>query len=63
MDEAGEKASNPSFARAARLRVWNRYMDPESFKSGRGVFKDPMGHVSKTEPEVLEQDLGSDFFG
>jgi hypothetical protein len=61
MDEAGHKASNPTFARAARIRVFNRYIHPEQ-ASGKGVYKDPVVTV-KSEPEVQERDLGANFFG
>lgn len=63
MDEVGSKASNPVFANAARLRVLNKYLDPVAAKTGRGVFKDPAATMKKNEPEVLERDLGADFFG
>lgn len=61
MDEASSKASNPSFAHAARVRVLKRYIDPEN--SVTGVFKDPAASAAKKEPEVQEQELGVNFFG
>jgi hypothetical protein len=63
MDEAGARASNPAFARAARIRVFNRYIFPGEANSAKGVFKDPAVTVKSKEPEVQEKDLGADFFG
>lgn len=63
MDEVGRKASNPMFANSARLKVLNKYIDPVAAKSGKGIYKDPAATLKKNEPEVLERDLGANFFG
>ncbi len=61
MEEAGRRASNPVFARTARLKILNSYIDPDSVKTGKGMYKDPAATVKPKEPEV--QDLGANFFG
>lgn len=61
MNQAEQGSSNAGFARAARLRVFNRHMGEKD--DTKGAYRDPAKSISQRAEEPGEIVLGAGSFG
>lgn len=61
MNRAEQGSSNAGFARAARLRVFNRYMGEKD--DTKGAYRDPVKSIPQKAEEPGEIVLGAGSFG